>query len=494
MTLFIKNAKILDIDKNKKLDVLISGNKISAIGNFYNKKADKIIDADGSYLSYGFVDVYNELDHNFKIFSKEFSSVIQDGLSNILIGHSGFSLVPIFDHDILNFKNYTSGYGINFNWQNFNQFNEFLHKNNFNFNIKTLIGFENIRYFILKNKNRQFNKKEFSYFLSILNENLEKDFLGLSLDWESVQFELLTIKQLEDITKIITNHSKILSITLPYDCNILEIIDFLIKLVSKNNVKILINNYLTNRITFEDNLNILKKLDNFYPNIFITVNPYQFSSFLIYKLLPLRIRKYYFTDILNILSDEWFLKRILDEIDDFNPEKFFIFQIDNNLKHHVLHNKRLREIMNDYEIDNPKLTILKIMANTKLRDVIFYNNINFDALIDSLISKNSLIGSGWIYLDNNKNVFLDFCNFILENHLMSIQDLIKKITTLPAKFLGLKNYENFQIGHQADLIGFDVLDKKIKIKFVIYNGKIVFLNNENQDINQKEVLHNSLLN
>ncbi|GIW65249.1 MAG: hypothetical protein KatS3mg093_228 [Candidatus Parcubacteria bacterium] len=58
----------MSIDKNNKLDILISADKISAIGNFYNKKADEIIDAEGCFITNGFIDIYNELDHNSNIF------------------------------------------------------------------------------------------------------------------------------------------------------------------------------------------------------------------------------------------------------------------------------------------------------------------------------------------------------------------------------------------------------------------------------------------
>lgn len=497
MTLFIKNAKILNIDKDKKLDILISGNKISAIGNFYNKKADKIIDAEGIYVSYGFIDIYNELDHNFQIFSKKFNFVAEEGISNILVGHSGLSLTPILNTQIDDFKKYSSGYSVNINWQDLNQFYNFLNKQKLNFNIKTLIGFENLKYFILKNKYRQLNKKEFFNLSYLLKEILtEKNSIGFSLDWESIQLDLINLNQLENIAKIVSEKSKILSITLPREKKIEDIIKILLEIISKTNVKILLNNYLTDYLTHKDNLNILSQLDKFYPNIFFTVNSYQVESLLIYKLLPLRIRKNNLEEILNIISDSWFIKRIIDEMPNFDFEKLFIFQTENNLKHHILNNKNLKAITEIYEMENPKLAILKIMQNTKLRDVIFYNNIDLDILIDALLSKNSLFGSGWFYLYDNKKVFLDFCNLILHYKLMSLNNLIQKVTVLPYKFLEFKNYSHFEIGNTADLVGFDVINNEINIKFVIHDGKIIFEkdqkdNSNNIDIEEKKY---SLLN
>ncbi|GIW65248.1 MAG: hypothetical protein KatS3mg093_227 [Candidatus Parcubacteria bacterium] len=291
----------------------------------------------------------------------------------------------------------------------------------------------------------------------------------------------ISLKQIEEISKILFENKKILAVSLVYEQSE-ETINNLLNLVSKTNVKLLINNYLNNYLTSEINFNNLKKLESFYPNVFLSISPYVIDENLIYKFLPLRIRKNNIDEILKTISDEWMIKRFLEEMPEIDPLKLFIFQTEINSHHKIFQNKNLKELMDVYEINNPKLALLKVMRDTKLRNVIFYENVNLDVLIDSLISKNSLIGSGWFYL--NKNVFFDLFSLILENKVLTFDKLIQKITLEPAKFLDLKNYE-IKIGSNASLVGFNIRDEKIEIKFVIVNGKITFLNKEFLNFNGK---------
>jgi N-acyl-D-aspartate/D-glutamate deacylase len=481
MTLFIKNGKILNVDKNNKLDILISGDKISAIGNFYNKKSDEIIDAEGCFIASGFIDIYNELDHNSNIFSSDFNKIIKDGATDVFIGHSGASLAPVFYSDLYFLKYYSSYYGINFNWKNLSDFFNFINQRKLSFNLGTFVGFKTLKYIIAGESLRQLEKKEFIVFLELLKKSLNDGAFGLSLDWDSFLTGEISLKQLEEISKIIFQNSKILAVSLAYNQNE-ETINNLLNLVSKTKVKLLINNYLNNYLTPEINFNNLKKLESFYPNVFLSISPYTIDENLIYKFLPLRIRKNNITEILKIISDDWMIKRFLEEMPEIDPEKLFIFQTEINPRYKIFQNKSLKEIMEIYEINNPKLALLKIMRDTKLRDVVFYENVNLDVLVDNLISKNSLIGSGWFYL--NKNVFSDLFSLVLENKLLSFDKLIKKITFEPAKFLGLKNYE-IKIGSNANLVGFNIRDEELEIKFVIVNGKIAFLNKEFLNFNGK---------
>ncbi|MGB9609180.1 MAG: hypothetical protein ACPL3E_02270, partial [Minisyncoccia bacterium] len=259
MTLLIKNGKILNFDQNNKLDVLISADKISAIGNFYNKKADEIIDAEGAYISYGFTDIYNETDHNLKIFSKDLNQITKEGITNVLIGHSGVSLVPLLTLPFAPLKYYSSYYGANSNWQNLSDFFNFLNKNKLSFNLGTFIGFKTLKHIIVGENLRLMTKKEFYVFLDMLKNLLKDGAGGFSLDWESVCLDEISLKQIEEISKVLSKNSKILSVTLPASENIEKIIDDLLKIVLETNVRLLLNNYLSHYLTPEKNIHLLKK-------------------------------------------------------------------------------------------------------------------------------------------------------------------------------------------------------------------------------------------
>ncbi|MDP2598931.1 MAG: D-aminoacylase, partial [Candidatus Liptonbacteria bacterium] len=70
MTLLIKNVKIIGGESKfpKPVDVFVNDDKISAIGNLSNKKADEVVDGGGAYLSPGFIDVNTDSDHYLSLF------------------------------------------------------------------------------------------------------------------------------------------------------------------------------------------------------------------------------------------------------------------------------------------------------------------------------------------------------------------------------------------------------------------------------------------
>jgi len=95
--LLIKNVKIIDGTGTEAYasDVLVSGNRISAIGNFPNRKADQVIEGLGGYLMPGFIDVNTDADHQLTLFTNPHQeNFLKQGVTTIIGGHCGSSLAP----------------------------------------------------------------------------------------------------------------------------------------------------------------------------------------------------------------------------------------------------------------------------------------------------------------------------------------------------------------------------------------------------------------
>jgi len=474
MTIFIKNAKIFGGVKNlQKVDILISGDKISAIGNFYNKKADKIIDAGGSYVSSGFIDVYNQLDHNFHILKKENQEkILNQGITTVIVGHNGFSLAPIFYPKPYALEYYTDIYNLNSDWQTVKDFYNFLNNHFYGLNIKTFVGFDTLKYIICSSKNLEMTKNEFSVFNKLLLDSLREGALGLSLDWDDVLMGFISLKQVEEIAKILENQKAILSISLPYLKNVEDSIDDIVEIVLKTKVKVLLNDYLNNYLTSEQNIKLLKKIYEVYPNIFLSVSPYYSEAILFYKILPFWFKKNNIESISNGLNDVWLQKRIIEDLPDFDPLKFKIIEIKNKRKYgELINGKTLKEIMDFYESEESKKILFNIIKDLKLHGLGEYENIDRDALLDILIFPASLIASGGFSFIENKNIFFDFFELILGNELITRKQIFSKLFITPAKFLGF----DFEIkeGNFSNLICFDLKDDKIQIKFVVSKNKLI---------------------
>ena len=102
MTLLIKNVQIVGLGGNAARraeggsDVFVSGAKISAIGNFPNKKADIVLDGQGAYLCPGFIDCNTGSDHYLTLFDNQSQEdSLQQGVTTIMGGMCGSSLAPL---------------------------------------------------------------------------------------------------------------------------------------------------------------------------------------------------------------------------------------------------------------------------------------------------------------------------------------------------------------------------------------------------------------
>src|SRR5271170_4196627 len=119
MTLLIKNVRVLGANRVIPLpvDVFVSDDKISAIGNFPDKKADQMLDGQGAYLSPGFIDVNTDSDHYLTLFDHPGQEdFLRQGVTTIFGGMCGSSLAPLLYGNLESFRKWTDTDRINVNW------------------------------------------------------------------------------------------------------------------------------------------------------------------------------------------------------------------------------------------------------------------------------------------------------------------------------------------------------------------------------------------
>ena len=120
MTLLIRNVQILGgaRDFPEPMDVFVSGDKISAIGHFPNKKADEVLDGQGAYLSPGFIDVNTDSDHYLTLFDHPSQDdFLKQGVTTIFGGMCGSSLAPLLYGSLESMRKWGgSEEKVNVNW------------------------------------------------------------------------------------------------------------------------------------------------------------------------------------------------------------------------------------------------------------------------------------------------------------------------------------------------------------------------------------------
>jgi N-acyl-D-amino-acid deacylase len=157
LDLIIKNARILDGTGNSwyKADLAIKGDQIFKIAPKINQTAKKIIDAKNQILAPGFIDVHTHIEGDEKKTPRA-ESFIYDGVTTVITGNCGSSQV--------NIKKYL----------------DFIDSVKLSINVGVLIGHNDVRKAVMGKANRDPSPQELEKMKSIVEQAMKDGAVGLS--------------------------------------------------------------------------------------------------------------------------------------------------------------------------------------------------------------------------------------------------------------------------------------------------------------------------
>lgn len=182
----IKNGLVVDGIGSPPIqkDIGIIRNKIAAIDNLNGVTADEIIDATNLIIAPGFIDIHShtdiELIVNFRAESK-----IRQGVTTEVSGNCGSSPFPLNDADSREYdKQIFEQYGIHPKWHNINQFLEVLEEHKIAINYATLTGHGDLRSNVIGRNDIPATSEQLRKMQAILAETLQNGSFGLSTGLE----------------------------------------------------------------------------------------------------------------------------------------------------------------------------------------------------------------------------------------------------------------------------------------------------------------------
>lgn len=187
--ILIKNGMAMDGTGRpaEQADVLISGDRIEDIGLFPDAKAARVIDAQDLAVAPGFIDVHTHLD--FFLPCRRHATVMESwarqGVTTVIAGNCGFSPAPV-NHK---YEDWVSTYwnfalprdGLVYEWTTMAEFLDFLGRNGQAFNVAILTGHGMLRTNVMGFQARFARPKEIEEMERMLKESLEAGSIGLSL-------------------------------------------------------------------------------------------------------------------------------------------------------------------------------------------------------------------------------------------------------------------------------------------------------------------------
>ncbi len=270
-----------------------------------------------------------------------------------------------------------------------------------------------------------------------------------------------------------------------------------LRLARETKVKFLISHLLPVQGHESDYKKVLERMQNLPEDLDFNFSLYTSTTRILklYTFLPVWAQK----DDLDVmtlgLEDEWMRQKITKDLSKLDPKKFIVAQAPGN---DSLVGASLFELKKIFSLKNYEETLIKLMRTTRLRAIIFHENINSDLIKEAIKNPRSLIASNAASIKENKliktlkperstSTFPKLLKMALEEKVIDLEEAIKKITMMPARKMGIEKRGVVAEGNFADLVVF----KDSTINTVILNGKVVVRDGESQNVFAGKIIKHS---
>ncbi len=242
--LLIINGSVIDGSGKKEFtaDVRIKDGKIKAIGNLKNSDAARIIDAKGLKVSPGFIDIHSHTDNDLLINPKA-ESKIRQGVTTEITGQDGSSMAPVAEWNIeRTLKNFKEEYGEELTFRTFAEFLDDFSKRKFSVNMASMIGLGTLREVIVGYDDRPASADEMQRMKHEVEKAMKAGALGLSTGLEYTPGSFASTEELIGLCKAADERTRIYATHMRNEDNtVLEAIDEAINVAKGSNAKLLIS-------------------------------------------------------------------------------------------------------------------------------------------------------------------------------------------------------------------------------------------------------------
>jgi N-acyl-D-amino-acid deacylase len=184
--LIIKNATVVSGAANPwfNADIGVKKGRISKIGRLKASDAERVINAEGLIVCPGFIDAHSHTDLVIP-FNPGAESTIMQGVTTLITGNCGISLAPVAEATKnLLVKSVSphipKGVKLEISWNTFNEYLRYEEKLSPAVNLGHLVGHGTVRTAVLGFENRDPSAKELEKMKELVAEALEAGALGLS--------------------------------------------------------------------------------------------------------------------------------------------------------------------------------------------------------------------------------------------------------------------------------------------------------------------------
>jgi len=461
MVLLIKNVQIVDGSGRPayKADLVAVNGRITGIGNFGEKKADRVVNGLNGFLAPGFIDVNTDADHCLDLFRRpEGDFFLKSGATTILGGLCGSSLAPILRGRLEAVRWWSDSRGINVDWRTMAEFFRALRRLRLGTNFASLVGHYTLRSEIAPDR-RRLSREEGAMIDRMLEKALLQGAFGISFGLGFSSESKTSKTEIQTLLKSVSRARGLASVHLRDGNEKLRESIRETGEMAKRTPTIISHFYPTevNAGKYEKALRLIES----YPRLYFDLNlssekRHSLHSFLDADFFGLEVGA-----ILNQLADQKVANRLIRKWTGHNYRSMKIVRAPGR---EYLEGKTLDEFSRGRDL-LPKEGLLELMKLTRLKGVIAEERLFPELSRLALKSERALVASNSsssLESKNSAGVFMEYLSAVSAD--ITLEKAVSKITSLPAKLLGLRDRGLIKEGQTADLVIFN--DFKVKDAFI----------------------------
>ncbi len=492
-SILIKNGTVIDGsgEAPRKADVAVTGNHISDVGDLTGKTAARVINAEGKYVTPGFIDLTNHSDTYGTIFTNPTqASMLAQGVTTSLFGNCGESLAPIVKIDAMEgLGRWLSESAINTDWNSTAEYYDALSELRSGVNIATLIGQNSLK--------RSANDPDE---MALLLEAAMRDGAwGLSSNFSfTTEGQYLSAETLK-LLEIVKSFDGLYKIHLQDEGkNFLPSLVSVVDFARRSGVRTVVSHFKAlGKGAWKDfakAIKIIKTAREDGVEIYFDFFPYASAGSMLLNILPSWTREGNDKDVLNKLFDRGLAAQMIAQLQQqtIHPERILIVSAKKDKK---IVGKTLKEIASHVSMA-PEETIIEILKLNDLNVTFLGKTISPKNIVFAARYKESIVASDGAGYDLDFEKFGDlvhprsfgayprFWRKIASKAGISPEKAIYKMTNLPAKILGLTDRGIIRRNFVADIAVFDMDGFKDRstyknpfrfpdgMRYVLVNGQI----------------------
>ena len=205
----IKNGSIIDGSGNPWVsgDIAIRGERIAAIGKLDNTHAKKVIDAKGLVVSPGFIDMLGQSEYPLLIDNRSMSKLAQ-GITTEITGE-GASIAPQTDLTVAAMQPFADHFKLNIDWTTLDGYFKRLEKSGTPLNIGTYVGAAQVREAVIGDANHPPTHDEMEKMKALVAQAMQDGALGVSTALIYPPGHYATTEELIELAKVASQYGGI---------------------------------------------------------------------------------------------------------------------------------------------------------------------------------------------------------------------------------------------------------------------------------------------